>query len=73
MRKTSWRPVVEIAFIIFLFYANLLMGEFVRSRLGRERGLVWALRDIVTIQNFAIAVIAALIGYPIVEFLRRKL
>jgi hypothetical protein len=73
MRKTVWRAAVEMAFIIFLFYANLLMGEFVRSRLGRERGLLWALHDIFTVQNFAIAVVAALIGYPIFEFLRKKL
>ena len=23
-----WRAVIEVAFIVFLFYSNLLMGEF---------------------------------------------
>ena len=30
MRKNVWRAVIEVGFIIFLFYANLLMGEFER-------------------------------------------
>ena len=29
--KNVWRAVIEIGFILFLFYANLLMGEFERS------------------------------------------
>jgi len=39
MKKNIWRAVIEIAFIIFLFYSNLLMGEFERSGLGQTRGL----------------------------------
>jgi hypothetical protein len=32
--KNVWRAVIEVAFIMFLFYANLLMGEFERSGMG---------------------------------------
>jgi len=39
----------------------------------RDRGLVFALKDIFTEANFAIAVVAAMIGYLIFEFLRKKL
>jgi hypothetical protein len=72
MRKAGWRAVVEIAFIIFLFYSNLLMGEFERSGLGETKGWSWALRDVFTGANFEIAAIAALVGYILVEFLRRQ-
>jgi hypothetical protein len=73
MKKAVWRAVTEIGFIILLFYSNLLMGEFTRSGMGRGRGLAWAIEDIFTGVNFAIAVIAALIGYLVVEFLRKRL
>jgi len=72
MKSTVWRALIEIGFIIFLFYSNLLMGEFERSGMGREKGIVWAARDIVTPITLAIALVAALIGYGIVEVLRRK-
>ena len=72
MRKDVWRAVIEVGFIIFLFYSNLLMGEFERSGLGQTRGLARAIRDVVTAANFEIAMIAALIGYLLVEFLRRR-
>jgi len=65
--------LVEVGFIVFLFYSNLLMGEFERSGMGRSRGLIWALSDIFTFSNFEIAVVAALIGYAFVEFLRTRL
>ena len=73
MKTTLSRAIVETGFIVFLFYSNLLMGEFERSAPGRERGLAWALADIVTTANLTIAVIAALIGYALVELLRRRL
>ncbi len=65
--------MIEVAFIVFLFYSNLLMGEFERSGLGSRRGLAWALRDVFTTANFAVALLAALIGYVLFEFLREKL
>lgn len=64
--------LVEAGFILFLFYANLLMGEFERSGMGRKKGLAWALSDIFTASNFTIAIIAAGIGYLLVEFLRKR-
>src|SRR5579863_9292422 len=72
MKKVR-RAIIETGFIIFLFYANLLMGEFERSRIGQSNGLVWAIRNIFTSANFMIALIAALIGYVLVESLRKKL
>ena len=71
--RNVWRALIEAGFIIFLFYSNLLMGEFERSGAAHGRGLVWAIGDIFTVANFTIALIAALIGYVLVEFLRKKL
>jgi hypothetical protein len=72
MKKNLWRALIEVGFIMFLFYANLLMGEFERSGLGKKRGLAWALGDVFTAPNFAIAAVAALIGYILFEFLRKR-
>jgi hypothetical protein len=72
MKKNILRAVIEVGFIIFLFYSNLLMGEFERSGLGQTRGLARAITDVFTAANFEIAMIAALIGYILVEFLRRR-
>jgi hypothetical protein len=66
------RAVIEIAFIIFLFYSNLLMGEFTVSN-GPGKSLAFALHDIFTGTNFVIAMISALIGYVVFEHLRSKL
>lgn len=66
-----WRAAVEIAFIIFLFYSNLLMGEFVRSA-SRGKTLAFALGDIMTPTNFAIGLCSAAVGYGVFEFLRKK-
>ena len=71
--KSAWRGLIEIGFILFLFYANLLMGEFERSGMGRRRGLAWALSDIFTLSNFEIASLAAVVGYIAFEFLRKRL
>jgi hypothetical protein len=72
VKNSVWRAIIEIAFILFLFYSNLLMGEFERSGMGRKRGLLWALSDIFTVSNFEIAAVAAAVGYLLVEFLRSK-
>jgi hypothetical protein len=73
MRKNTWRMLIEIGFILFLFYSNLLMGEFERSGTGQKKGLLWALSDIFTTSNFEVAVVAAVLGYVLVEFLRTRL
>lgn len=72
MKKSVLRGLIEVGFIIFLFYSNLLMGEFERSGMGQKKGLVWALSDIFTNANFKIAAVASLIGYVLVEFLRAR-
>jgi hypothetical protein len=72
MNKKIWRAMIEAGFIIFLFYSNLLMGEFERSGVGQKRGLVWAVEDVFTAANFEIAMIAALVGYLLFEFLRKR-
>jgi hypothetical protein len=65
------RAIIEIAFIVFLFYSNLLMGEFNASS-GRGKTLVSALNDIFTAKNFTIAICSALIGYIVFEYLRKR-
>jgi hypothetical protein len=72
MKKGAWRAVIEVGFIVFLFYSNLLMGEFERSGMGQKRGVAWAIGDSFTAANFEIALIAALIGYVLFEFLRKR-
>ncbi|MFY9908171.1 MAG: hypothetical protein WBX02_09625 [Terriglobales bacterium] len=72
MKKNAFRAVVEVGFIMFLFYSNLLMGEFERSGMGRKKGILWAMLDVFTTANFAIAAIAALTGYILFEFLRKR-
>ena len=73
MKKNAQRAVVEMSFIIFLFYANLLMGQFTNAGMGQEKGLVWAILNIFTLANFIIAIIAAFVGYVVFEYLREKL
>ena len=66
------RAVIEVAFIVFLFYSNLLMGEFTVAN-GQGKSLAYALNDIFTGTNFLIAMISAVIGYVVFETLRNKL
>jgi hypothetical protein len=67
-----FRAIIEMAFIIFLFYSNLLMGEFTNAN-GKGKTLIFAIRDIFTSANFIIALVSALIGYVVFEWLRKKL
>ncbi|MHB8527590.1 MAG: hypothetical protein ACYDD2_15760 [Candidatus Acidiferrales bacterium] len=64
--------MIEIGFVIFLFYSNLLMGEFTHAN-GQGKSVAFAIHDIFTITNFAIGIIAGLIGYFVFEYLRRQL
>jgi len=66
-----WRALVEVGFIVFLFYSNLLMGEFTRAN-GPGKSLAFAIQDIFTFNNLVIALISGLIGYVVVEFLRKR-
>lgn len=66
------RAVIEVAFIVFLFYSNLLMGEFTASN-AHGKTLTAGFLDIFTATNFAIALVSAVIGYLVFEYLRKKL
>ena len=48
------------------------MGEFTLAN-GQGKTLAFALRDIFTVTNFAIAMVAAMTGYVMFEYLRKKL
>jgi hypothetical protein len=48
------------------------MGEYTRSK-GYGKPLIVALKDIFSVTNFIIAVVAALVGYVVFEFLRKQL
>ncbi len=66
------RGVIEVVFIVFLFYSNLLMGEFTVAN-GRGKSFAVALNDIFTGTNLVIAMISALIGYVVFEHLRKRI
>jgi hypothetical protein len=68
-----WRAAIETGFIMFLFYSNLLMGEFTRSNDTHAKTFLFAVQNIFTTKNFCIGTISALIGYVVVEYLRKKL
>ncbi len=71
--KLILRALIEVGFIVFLFYSNLLMGEFTKSNATPVKTLLWAIHDIFTPVNFTIAMVSGLIGYIVFEFLRKKL
>src|ERR1035441_334359 len=63
------RAVIEIALLIFFFCLVRLIWEFTAAN---ERGMAFALKDILTRTNFLIAIVSALIGY-VVYLLKPKL
>ncbi len=67
-----WRALIEVGSIIFLFYSNLLMGEFTHAN-DQGKSLLFAVQDIFTATNFMIAIISGLIGYVVFEYLRKQL
>jgi len=70
--RPAWKAIVEIGFIVFLFYSNLLMGEFTRAN-GRGKSLAFAVEDIFSFTNLVIACISGLLGFLVFDYLRRKL
>jgi hypothetical protein len=40
--------------------------------MAQKRGLTWAIADIFTTANFTIATMAAIVGYLLFEFLRKR-
>jgi len=65
------RATIEIGSIIFLFYSNLLMGEFTRSA-GRGKSFSYALWDIFTVKTIAIAIVTSIVGHVVFQLLREK-
>ena len=70
--KRILRAIAEIGFIVFLFYTNLLMGEFTRARKA-QMPLASALWDVFTWTNAIIALVAAFLGYVVIEAIRTYL
>jgi hypothetical protein len=70
--KPVWRAMVEIGSIVFLFYSNLLMGEFTHAN-SHGKSFPFAIEDIFTATNFGIAIMSGLLGYLIFEYLRKQL
>lgn len=66
------RAIIEVGFIVFLFYSNLLMGEFTKSNGMSGKSLLWALNDIFTPLNFEIAIISGIAGHIVFGFLRKR-
>ena len=71
--KKILRALAEIGFIIFLFYTNLLMGEFTRLHNAQRTTLGFAIWDIFTPTNALIGLIGAIIGYLCIERFRKWL
>ncbi len=65
------RAAIEIGFIIFLFYSNLLMGEFTMTA-GHGKTFLTAIADIITLKNLAIAIVTSVVGHLGFEMLRQK-
>ena len=63
---------MEVGFIVFLFYSNLLMGQYTVTAPGQDKGLLWAIGNIFTVENFLIALVTALIGHLVFEFFRKR-
>lgn len=70
--KRKWKVIIEVGFIVFLFYSNLLMGEFTRVN-GHNKSLTFAVEDIFSLTNLAIAVVSGVLGYVVFEYLRKQL
>jgi len=68
--KKAIRALAEIAFIMFLFYTNLFMGEFTRSR--HAPSLLMAFFDLFTLTNALIGLAGAIIGYFCIEWIRSR-
>jgi hypothetical protein len=72
-RRAVYKALIEIGFIIFLFYSNLLMGQYNLGHNFAQRPILEAIKNICTIDNFGLAVIAAFIGHVAFDRIRRRL
>jgi len=69
--KKIIRALAEIAFIMLLFYTNLFMGQFTRSR--HPAGILIAFLDLFTFTNAVIGLLGAIAGYFFIEWIRNRL
>jgi hypothetical protein len=67
------RAIIEMTFILFLFYANLLMGQYNLGHSFANRSIVEACRNIFTIENAIIGVVAAFVGHVAFDHIRKRL
>jgi len=63
--------VAEVGFIFFLFYTNLLMGQFTRSR--HASTMLAGIVDVFTPTNALIGLVGATVGYFYIEEMRKRL
>lgn len=66
------RILIEVGFIVFLFYSNLLMGQYIVAGPGPGLGLLQAVRNVFTAANLTIAISSALVGFLVFEYLRKR-
>ena len=71
-RNPMWRIALEVLLIVFLLFAVRLMGEFTSAN-DQGKSLAFALNEIITPANCAIATISAVMGMVVIEFIRNKL
>ena len=65
--------LVEMGFIIFLFYSNILMGEFTRAKMALNRDFSEVFTDVFTWTNFLIAIVASFFGHFVFTFFRKRI
>lgn len=70
LKKVTKRDLLEVAVIMFLLYANVLMELFTRGNIGRY-SLVEALTETFTWQTFLISLIAGIIAHMVLSKFRK--
>lgn len=70
--RSDLAGIIEVALLLFFFYSIRLMWEFTAAN-GRGKSLAVAPNDILTQASFVVAIISALFGLVVVEYLRKKL
>jgi hypothetical protein len=71
-KKNVGKPVIEVGFIIFLFYSNPLIENLSAQVWGRKTGWLGRSQMFFTSAIFEIAAITALVSYVVFEFVRKR-
>jgi hypothetical protein len=66
------RILLEMAFILFLFYANLLMGQYNLGHSFADKPILVAISNICTVDNLIIGIAAAFVGHVAFDYLRKR-